>query len=116
MNRKTRTLSCRSIGELQRHLLFLLAIKKGASVGSAGSGRAGASAFPDEGLSHHRPPWERASWRSFKASGRLSQSVPMWHPLRLAEDTGGPIGRITILSAKFTDAPEGGSGHSARLR
>ena len=29
----------------------------------------------------------------------------MWHPLRLAEDTGAPIGRITSFSAKFTDAP-----------
>jgi hypothetical protein len=31
--------------------------------------------------------------------------VPMWHPLRLAEDTSAPIGRITSFSAKFTDAP-----------
>jgi hypothetical protein len=29
----------------------------------------------------------------------------MWHPLRLAEDTSAPIGRITSFSAKFTDAP-----------
>jgi hypothetical protein len=37
---------------------------------------------------------------------RLSAPVvPMWHPLRLAEDTSAPIGRITSFSAKFTDAP-----------
>jgi hypothetical protein len=46
--------------------------------------------------------------RRDKASGARAPDptgTSRLHPLRLAEDTSAPIGRITSFSAKFTDAP-----------